>query len=272
MSDEVMADNEVMVLTKRKVETDPNAIGENLAQLAMALEDNKEDLISIKNRGFWEKLTNNNTRDLAEVMLKQNDTISAFLIIVQGIIFLSMNNVVALGGIMDALNKSATTNEISDNRYIEMAKDYLSEAIKSTQKVNENETQIKSIKSALSVYYKNQYNQGEFIKDLAEELKFKTLSDEQRDKTIRDLSNKIDKNFSIDKQQEEILFLLQEKIDSQEKDGTEELMQELGKLREEKNNLNLKIDNISLTAKKRIIIAYTLGCMGILVGLVAILI
>ena len=84
--------NEITVLTKEELEKNPSIIGENLARLAMAIEDNRDDIESIKYRGFWKKLTTNNTRDLAEAMIKQNDTISAFLPIIQGIIFLSMNN------------------------------------------------------------------------------------------------------------------------------------------------------------------------------------
>lgn len=57
--------NEITVLTKEELEKNPSIIGENLARLAVAIEDNRDDIESIKYRGFWKKLTTNNTRDLA---------------------------------------------------------------------------------------------------------------------------------------------------------------------------------------------------------------
>lgn len=133
---------EITILSKEELETNPEVVGENLRQLAIALQETRGDLETIKNRNFWKKITSNNTRDLAEAMLRQNDSISAFLVIVQGIVFLSMNNVVVLGGVMDALNKAEATNEERDNEYVSMAKEYLGEALKNARRTVENEEKI----------------------------------------------------------------------------------------------------------------------------------
>ena len=136
---------EITILSKEELETNPEVVGENLRQLAIALQETRGDLETIKNRNFWKKITSNNTRDLAEAMLRQNDSISAFLVIVQGIVFLSMNNVVVLGGVMDALNKAEATNEMRDNEYVSMAKEYLGEALKNARRTVENERKIKQL-------------------------------------------------------------------------------------------------------------------------------
>lgn len=136
---------EITILSKEELETNPEVVGENLRQLAIALQETRGDLETIKNRNFWKKITSNNTRDLAEAMLRQNDSISAFLVIVQGIVFLSMNNVVVLGGVMDALNKAEVTNEERDNEYVSMAKEYLGEALKNARRTVENERKIKQL-------------------------------------------------------------------------------------------------------------------------------
>ena len=130
---------EIQVLTKEFLENNPTVIGEQIAYLAKSIEETKGDLEEIKNRGFWDKLTSDNTRDLAEAMLKQNETTSAFLTIVQGIILLSMNNIVVLAGIMKSLEKKENADYLKDNKYVNMAKDYLTEAIKSAKKVQQNE-------------------------------------------------------------------------------------------------------------------------------------
>lgn len=43
---------------------------------------------------------------------------------------ISMNNRTVLGGIMDSLIKAEKTNDLRDNEYIGMAKEYLTESIK----------------------------------------------------------------------------------------------------------------------------------------------
>lgn len=154
---------EITVLTKEDVCANPSIIGENLAQLALAIEDTKDNLSDIQNRGFWKRLVNNNVRDLAEAMLKQNETISFFVLIVQQIASLSMNNLIVLGGIMDGLNKVEAINGIRDNKYIGMARDYLTEALKSAQRSSDNEKEIENLKIKLNEYYGKQESQGKYI-------------------------------------------------------------------------------------------------------------
>jgi hypothetical protein len=208
--------NEVAVLTKKDLETNPAVIGESIAQLALSIEDTKSGLSSIQDRGFWKRLTSNNTRDLAEAMIQQNDTISAFLTIIQGVIFLSMNNLVVLGGIMDSIKNQEKTNGVRDNKYIGMAKDYLSEAIKSAQKVSSNEKEIERVKNELTVYYKNQTNQEKLLGDLRTELKNSKLSELQQDKIISTLENRLNKQDNMDKQQDIIISQLQKEMRDQD--------------------------------------------------------
>lgn len=204
---------EITVLTKQDLEANPSIIGQNLAQLALAIENTKSDLSEIQNRSFWQKLTNNNTRDLAEAMLKQNDTISAFLIIVQGIMFLSMNNLIVLGGIMDALNKTEETNDLRDNKYIGMAKDYLTEAIKSAQKASSNEKEIEKIKIELIAYYKNQENQDRLMSDLKKGIAAHDEEYKRQAKLIDKMSVKLDEKQQLDEEQNKFLKDLNRRID-----------------------------------------------------------
>ncbi len=170
--------NEYTLLTKKDLEENPRIIGESLAQLAQAIEETKEDLQAIQERGLWKRLTTNSTRDLAAAMLKQNDSISAFLTIVQGIMFLCMNNVLVLGGILESLEKVGATDDMRGNQYIQLAKDYLSEAIISAQKATKNEkeiavlrTQLTEINSQLEPLYSEVRNYNMQIENLQREVK-----------------------------------------------------------------------------------------------------
>lgn len=141
---------ELMVLTKEEIEKNPEVVGENLAKLASVIEECKSDIKSIKNRGFWDRLCSNNTRDLADAMLKQNEIIGAYITVVQGIIWLTMNNIALLALVMDAMEKAENANGTIENRYSKMAKDFMSEAIKSAQKTANNENDIKQLKNEVA--------------------------------------------------------------------------------------------------------------------------
>lgn len=180
--------SELVLLTKEELENNPELIAENIKLLAIALKETKGNLEEIKCRNFWKKITCNNTKDLAEALLKQNDTISAFLTIIQGILFLSMNNEVVLGAIMDSLNKTETVNALRDNEYASMAREYLGEALKTAKRAANNEFEIQTIKEGLIERYKRQQE-----KDL------------EQDQLIQD-------NFDKDVEQDEGLNKLKARI------------------------------------------------------------
>lgn len=206
---------EIAVLTKKELEANPLIIGESLAQLAIDIEETKDHLDTIRNRTVWQRLTNNNTRDLAEAMIKQNDTISAFIIIVQGIIFLSMNNLVILGGIMDSLLKAEKTNDIRDNKYIELAKDYFSEAIKVAQKAATNEQEIANVKTELTTYHK--YH--EELKKQFNEVVGMQKEERMRQADLNELIlDRLEKNDKLDEQQNNLISDLEEKVARQEEE------------------------------------------------------
>lgn len=208
---------EIMVLTKEELQEKPEVIGESIAQLAQAIVDTKGDIEIIKGRGFWKRLTNNNTRDLAEAMMKQNDTISGFLTIVQGVIFLSMNNVVVLGGIMDALNKQEDANNLRDNQYFNMAKDYLSEAIKSAKKIQENEEEIKKVKTKIVEAAHVQEQQREKIEKLTAKMDELLRSKRQQMKEIVQLQQTINVQINENERQNEMIHKLLRNLEDKER-------------------------------------------------------
>lgn len=234
---------EITVLTKQDLEGNPSIIGENLAQLALAIEDTKYDLCDIQNRNFWKRLTNNNTRDLAGVMLKQNDTISAFLVIVQGIMFLSMNNIIVLGGIMDALNKAEEANDIRDNKYIGLAKEYLTEALKSAQRSFNNEKEIENINKELTIYNVNQEKQDNYLLNLKNEFSSKNEEDNRKLKLIEKMSHKLEEQNRFIQNLDKQVALSIEIIEKQKSENKRhfELINGLGKnLSESKQTIVLQ--------------------------------
>ena len=58
-------------------------IDSQLKTLANELEKQRDDIEQIKDRGFISRIANNNTRDLAKVLLNQNQQMENFLELVQ---------------------------------------------------------------------------------------------------------------------------------------------------------------------------------------------
>lgn len=284
-------DNKVMVLSKNELEENPTVIGESLVKLAQSLEDNKSDLSQIKERGFLKKLANNNTRDLAEAMIKQNETITGFLTIVQGVIFLSMNNVVVLGGIMDSLNKSEHKNELRDNKYFNMARDYLSEAILAAQKAVDNEKALKELKFLTDAQENLLEKQGNEISEIYKTLRQDSLTLEKMGETISELSGGIDKLAENHQEQNEKVEVLQIKDEENKLKFTKvneslsnaenelhkqsinltDLSKEIQGLKDKNEQLNTELDTVSSKFTKRLVYAYACGGIGIIVGIVSIL-
>lgn len=105
-----------------------------------------------------------------------------------------MNNVAVLGAIMDTLNKAETADELRDNEYATMAKEYLSEALKTAKRAANNEDEIKKVKYSLVERYKTQADK-----------------DAEQDKLIIEGANK-------DTEQDKGMAELKARIDKQEKE------------------------------------------------------
>ncbi|MEA5082015.1 hypothetical protein SDC9_59482 [bioreactor metagenome] len=124
----------------KELRTNPKKIAAIIKEMSESIDDCKDDLCEIKNRGLLKRMTNNNTRDLASVMLKQNEAIGVFMNIIQAIIVLNLQNTFMLGQIQQELaNLSETTGGFS-NEYLDMAKEMLDEsyqvALNSNKKID----------------------------------------------------------------------------------------------------------------------------------------
>src|SRR5208283_3684612 len=111
-----------------RIRNEPSQIARIIFDLAEQIESCKNDLTQIKSRGLWDLLFSSNTRDLADAMLKENDTISLFLSIVQSLIVMNMANAEMLGRIQDELNAQEKSRGKYQNKYISMAKEYIAQS------------------------------------------------------------------------------------------------------------------------------------------------
>jgi hypothetical protein len=67
----------------------------------------------------------NNTRDMADILLAQNSTMSAFLMIIQGLPTLNVFNASKIAGLYDAMLKAERRHGGVQNGYYEFAKEFV---------------------------------------------------------------------------------------------------------------------------------------------------
>lgn len=243
----------------------PNAIAIAIITLAEDIETCKGDLTKIKNRSIFKKMFKNTTRELADTMIKQNDTISTFLNIIQSLLVINLNNIVMLGGIMEKLNMHEKTRGLSGNKYINMAKDYLNESITAAQKTNkkliEHESDIDDIKNKIIKKNKLDEEQSRLINKLERDLSRKNNLDDDQTQKIKQLFSAISDKERIDKSQNvkinEIIGILKEK-DALDKTQSEEIKLINGqikinynKIKELEKFFKLKLSTLVVYTKKQ---------------------
>ena len=122
----------VKISLSSEISSNPQKISEMILKIAEDIEECKENLITIKNRNTWQKMFSSNTRDLADAILKQNDTIAVFLYVVQSLIMINMHNIGLLNEVQKELCKHEATKAHFQNKYLEMAKEFISESYRSS--------------------------------------------------------------------------------------------------------------------------------------------
>nr|WP_304219968.1 hypothetical protein [Fredinandcohnia onubensis] len=161
-----------LVLTKKTLFDNPTAIGRALADLANAIQRNNGKISEIKDRNFFDRLFTNNTKDLAEAMIAQNDSTSALLTITQGIIFLCMNNVFVLSQLYESMDKQGEVLDQQNltirkhgNIYFQMAKEYIGEALELAERAKQNEESILLIENHIRSMYISINEQKDILAD-----------------------------------------------------------------------------------------------------------
>lgn len=213
-----------------EVRTSPSTIVDNLAKLAEGIKETEDFINDLKERNILKRLTNNNIRDLAEAMLKQQDTISAFLIIVQGIIFLSMNNTFVLGTVMEAIEDNEKTNTLRDNKYFKFAKEYITEAIGTARETKDNKKEIENLRSELEEISKEIYEQNELynrqnaiiidlqskLNEISKEFGITNELYNQQNAVIKDLKSQLSLQDEMSRRQTELITELHDGLNCSE--------------------------------------------------------
>jgi hypothetical protein len=163
------------------------------------------DLKELENRGFFKRMVKNNTADLARVLLKQNATMSAFLSIVQGLVVANLFNASRLALLDDELLKRGHQVSGANRRYLDFAREYISEACMSAQQfknqLDGQSQSLDSIRIRLLDQDKKDGEQDRVIHELRRELDWHEASDADRSKDLKDVRKQLEQKEKTDKAQ-----------------------------------------------------------------------
>jgi len=232
-----------------EIRNNPKKLAELIVEISEDIENCKNNLGELRDRNWFKRTFSNNTRDMAEVMINQNETISSFLTIIQGLIFLNMNNLMVLASIQEELNIQEKGRGNFSNKYIELAKQYLNESITSARKVTgtleEHKNDLERIKEQIIEKNKIDQEQNEKIDSLNKELDVKGKIDQKQSENIQVINEKLQKKEKVDetqsKQIETIIngLEIKDKTDKNQSEQIKNLHQHLEikkKLDEEQSN------------------------------------
>lgn len=121
--------NELLVIDEAKLRAScPGDVAQMIIEASELVEKSRQSAQEISNRGVLKSIISNNTRDLATAMLDQNRAMSLFLKMLQTTIWINLNNTVVLASINEELNKQEKARGVYQNEYLEVAKNFLSQA------------------------------------------------------------------------------------------------------------------------------------------------
>lgn len=232
----------VQITIDKELRSNPKLLANMIVQLSTEINECRNNLTELKERDFWKRTFSNNTRDLADAMIKQNDTISTFINIVQVLIGFNLHNAVVLGGIVQELSKVSGNISLTENEYFNLAKDYISETFTAAQKTNkkfdEFGNSINSINNELVEKKQIDDEQTKILNLLKQKYEEKEKLDEFQTKEIENLKkSKVEKDL-LDKQQNDELDILQkakiekDNLDNEQNNKINQLSNEILQLKE----------------------------------------
>lgn len=117
-------------------ERNPIKLAKVITELSKNLKENRKEIEKIKERNVFERLVNNNTRDLALLIIKQNDITSHLFIMFKILLEFSLRNTSSVSELYSELNKISELQENNENEFFEMAKSYVGECNKAAKRYN----------------------------------------------------------------------------------------------------------------------------------------
>lgn len=197
--------NEIDIILSEDAMQSPNELAKKIVQLADDIDSCKDDLTQIMDRGWFKRITNNNTRDLAYMQIKQNKSMSLLLMITKESIFHNFNNTVFLGALYEQICKEEKARGNFSCNYLNMAKEFISATLTSSKKHFKRIEDLEEIASDLVKKYNEKeqldQEQNRRLNEIDGSMSKKNVIDDEQSKAINKLVQYLRKKDEIDHKQ-----------------------------------------------------------------------
>lgn len=175
----------------------PSQLANEIKELAEALSKSKKDIEEIQNRKLFQRVFSNNTRDIARAMINQGDTISGFLELIKGVIFCQIGNLSTLMALRDGLLKQRDDIDDAGKSYIDLAVNFLDEALTTTKVYSDKfelvESALSEVQRHLTEKAKLDEEQNKAIQSIERHIEYKNQLDANQDSKLHNLEIEIGK-------------------------------------------------------------------------------
>lgn len=263
-----------------EIGNDPARIGRLIHELASDIDSCRGDLSVIQNRSWFKRMFANNSRDLAEAMIKQNDMIFLFLNVVQALIMLNMYNLVFLAGVQEELVSQEKGRGDFDNKYVQMAKEFLKKSLDNARAVSEklgaHSEGIERLTNQMEEKRRLDDEQSRLLEELNRKYSDKEEIDREQTRQIEALVRELTKKTAEDGKQTRAIERLRacladkEHLDLSQSERLVALERKCDTLENELAALNG--EHLEIKKSPRTRAALVFGVMGMVIGLIALLV
>ncbi len=120
-------------LAVEKIAESPEAFDVLVSSIGKKLQEEKKSVEKIRDRNFFKRLFSSNIKDVASIVLSQNETMSHFFVMLQLTAMATKGNAKVLYRICDCLKRGTDAGELEDSSIRRMAISFMEDNIKALE-------------------------------------------------------------------------------------------------------------------------------------------
>lgn len=109
----------------KELSENPQAFNEWIKCIGNTIKEGKDKATDIKERGFFKKMFSSNTKDLAEVLLTQNSTLSNFYVLLLLVVHVCKGNAALLSKLCQSIKDDSTLASEESQGLMKLASNFL---------------------------------------------------------------------------------------------------------------------------------------------------
>ena len=157
-------------LAVEKISESPEAFNVLVSSIGKKLQEEKKSVEKIRDRNFFKRLFSSNIKDVASIVLSQNETMSNFFVMLQLTAMATKGNAKVLYRICDCLKRGTDASELEDSSIRRMAISFMEDNIKAIEEERIRDEAIMKLLKAYAEFKQAIIDIGEKEKDIEQSI------------------------------------------------------------------------------------------------------